>query len=139
MFNDSVCIHNISSTVHPLHELNARDLQTVNAILDKYEAAWRDDVPDIDQYVTGVDESLLPTLLEAIVQIEAAEVTARGLFPQPVLCATTPELEYAVSRGRQLGDMQQTLVSTLKDIILPTALKTPRVGNCVSDSADICE
>lgn len=91
------------------HELSAANQLIVSGILDMYEAAWADGIPDIDNYVTGVTPDALPTLLFELVQAEDTAATARGLFQQEVRCATTPELKEAVRSGRSCAEMTAKL------------------------------
>lgn len=91
------------------HHLSPADRAIVGGILDMYEAAWADGIPDIDNYVTGVTPDVLPTLLFELVQSEDTAATARGLFPQEVHCATTPELKEAVRSGRSCAEMTAKL------------------------------
>ena len=95
--------------VTPLHELSEPNQKIVSGILDMYEAAWADGVPDIDDYVSGVTPDALPTLLFELVQCEDTAAAARGLFPQEIHCANTPELKAAVNIGRKVADMSAIL------------------------------
>lgn len=88
----------------PLHELSEPNQKIVCGILDMYIAAWSDGIPDIDHFTIGVAPDALPTLLYEIVQCEAGCIEARGLFPQQIHCANTPELEYAVAAGRSMAE-----------------------------------
>lgn len=99
-----------------LYELSPVDLKIVSGILDMYEAAWADGVPDIDHYVSGIQADILPTLLYCLAELEATAVYARGLFPQEVACASTPELKAAVAAGRRDVETMQELLPTLKKV-----------------------
>lgn len=94
------------------HHLSPADRAIVGGILDMYESAWVDGIPDIDHYVSGVTPDVLPTLLFELVQCEDTAAMARGLFPQAIHCATTPELQEAVRSGRSCAEMTAKLRAT---------------------------
>lgn len=101
----------------PLHELSEPNQKIVSGILDMYEAAWADGIPDIDNYVYGVTPDALPTLLMLLAELETIQTTNHGLFPQVVACATTPELKKAVAEGRMsLEFMLTSLLPTMRQI-----------------------
>ena len=97
-----------------LHDLSAPNQKIVSGILDMYAAAWADGIPDIDNYVYGVTADALPTLLYEIVQSEHVCTRARGLFPQEIHCATTPELQTAVLRGREIAEATEAAFGQLR-------------------------
>lgn len=102
--------------VTQFHELSKPNQQIVSGILDMYEAAWADGVPNIDDYVSGVTPDALPTLLMLLAELETIQATNNGLFTQVVACATTPELKEAVAEGRMGLELLLSLVSTMREI-----------------------
>ncbi len=103
-------------TTTPLHELSAPNQKIVSGILDMYEAAWANGIPNIDDYVSGVTPDVLPTLLMGLVELETIHAANNGLFPQSIACATTPELKRAVTDGRMGLELMLSLVPTLREL-----------------------
>lgn len=100
----------------PLYKLDPINLKIVCGIMDMYEAAWADGIPDIDHYVSGIQADVLPTLLYCLAELEATAASARGLFPQEVACARTPDLKAAVAEGRRDAEILRDIVPVLKEM-----------------------